>query len=270
MSQVRISLAQMDVRYGNPRVNWAKMQEMSNTAVSQGGQMVIFPELWDAGFDLKNAKDYASSLSGGLFAQVSALSKQLGIFITGSMLEKRGMGIANCAAMISPNQGVMGAYRKIHLFSLMKEELYLTAGESTLNLNLPWGQTATAICYDLRFPELFRRYALEGAKMVVVPCQWPDPRMEHYRTLLRARAIENGIYIVAVNRVGTDVIDKETGKTTSYFGHSSVIDPWGNLVIEAGSGEGLLTVDLDLSMVDEVQRAMPILNDRRPETYGNY
>lgn len=269
MTQVTISVAQMDVRKGNPRVNWTKVQQMAGQAKQQGGEIVIFPELWDAGFALAQAKDFASTLSGGLFVQVAALSKQLGMFITGSMLEKRGVGVANSAPIISPTSGVMGAYRKVHLFPLMQEDQYLTAGEATLNVNLPWGMTAVAICYDLRFPELFRRYAVEGAKLVLIPCQWPEPRLEHYRTLLRARAIENGMFIVAVNRVGADV-DEETGQETHFFGHSSIIDPWGNIVFEAGETEGVYTAPINLDMVAQAQKAIPVLDNRRPEIYGNF
>jgi predicted amidohydrolase len=266
MAQLVLSLAQMDVQKGNPRVNWAKMQQMTAAAKQQGTQFVVFPELWDAGFALDKAKDYASSLSSGLFAQVTALAKQQGIFITGSMMEKRGMGVCNTAPVVSPSNGIMGAYRKIHLFPLMQEHLYMTAGEATLNIGLPWGQTGFAICYDLRFPELFRKYALEGAKIVVIPCEWPEPRREHYRTLLRARAIENGIYIAAVNRVGEDV--DEEGKVTRFFGHSSIIDPYGEIVFEAGYGEGVFTVSLDMDLVGKAQKHITSLADRRPELYG--
>jgi predicted amidohydrolase len=269
MSQVIVSLAQMNVRKGDPRANWAKAQQMAQQAKAQGGQMVVLPELWDVGFALKQAKEFASALNGGLFAQVGALSKQLGVFITGSMMEKRGLAIANTAPVISPDRGLLGAYRKTHLFPLMQEDVYLSAGEATLVVNAPWGVTAMAICYDLRFPELFRRYALEGAKMVIIPCQWPEPRLEHYRTLLRARAIENGIYIVACNRVGSDV-DEETNAETHFFGHSSIIDPWGNIVFEAGSLEGVFTAPLDLTQVDRAQKAIPVLDNRRPDLYGNY
>jgi len=268
MSQVIISLAQMDVRLGNPRTNWTNMQQMTQTAKTQGAQLVLFPELWDAGYALKQAKELASSLSGGLFTQVANLAKQTSIYITGSMLEKRGMGIANSAPVFSPERGILGVYRKIHLFPLMDEDQYLTPGESTLTIQMPWGATSVAICYDLRFPELFRRYALEGAKLVVIPSEWPQPRLDAFRTLLRARAIENGIYIATCNRVGTDV-DETSGKETTFFGHSSVIDPWGNIVVEAGSTEGVFTVPLDLTEVDKAQTAIPVLRGRRPEYYGN-
>lgn len=268
MAQVNISIAQMDVRKGNPRVNWARMQQMATQAKQQGGHIVVLPELWDSGFDLEKAKDYASPLGGGLFAQVAGLSKQVGIFIVGSMMEKRGLGICNTAPVVSPTSGVMGAYRKIHLFPLMQEDQYLTPGEATLNIGLPWGQTGIAICYDLRFPELFRRYALEGAKMVILPCEWPEPRLHHYQTLLRARAIENGMYIVAVNRVGSD-IDEMNGTETRFFGHSCIIDPWGEIVFEAGYMEGVFTVAVEMDKVEEARRAIPSLAGRRPELYGS-
>jgi predicted amidohydrolase len=258
----------MDIRLGNPRVNWTKMQQMTEEAKHQGSDIVVFPELWDAGFALNQAKEFASSLSSGLFAQVAALSKSQGIFITGSMMEKRGLGVANSAPMFSPGRGIMGAYRKIHLFGLMKEDLFLTPGESPYSLDMPWGHTGIAICYDLRFPELFRKYAVSGAKMVIMPAQWPNPRREHYRTLLRARAIENGMYIVAVNRVGVDEFDE--GEQTSYFGHSSIIDPWGEVVLELGGQEAVVSATIDLDEVDRARQRLPVLSDRRPDVYGNY
>ena len=268
MALVKISLAQMDVQLGNPRVNWTRMQQMTEEAKHHSADMVVFPELWDAGFALDKAKDFASSLSSGLFAQVAALSKSQQIFITGSMMEKRGLGVANSAPLFSPSRGIMGAYRKIHLFGLMDEDRYMTAGEAPFSLDLPWGHTGLAICYDLRFPELFRRYAVGGAKMVILPSQWPNPRREHFRTLLRARAIENGIFIVAVNRVGVD--EAEDGKQTSFFGHSSIIDPWGEVVLEIGDYEAVVTAQIDLEEVERAQQKLPVLRDRRPDVYGTY
>src|SRR5687767_1922338 len=112
MPTLTVSLAQMNVKAGNPRANWEKMQEMTNQAVQRGSDIVIFPELWDNGFALDKAKDIASSLSGGLFAQVATLSRASNIHILGSMLEKRGVGVYNSAALFSPRSGVLGAYRK--------------------------------------------------------------------------------------------------------------------------------------------------------------
>lgn len=257
MTALTVSLAQMDVRKAAPRTNWAKMQEFTAEAARRSADLVVLPELWDAGLAYDKSREFASSLSGGLFAQVAALSRQQNIHITGSMYEKRGVGVYNTTAVISPRSSVMGAYRKMHLFPLMHEDKWLTPGESPLAIDLPWGRTGFAICYDLRFPELFRRYAAEGVQIVVVPAAWPHPRLEHYRTLVRARAIENQFYVIAVNSVG---YDEDT--QTKFFGHSCVIDPWGEIVLEGGETEGHFTVTIDLDLVDQVRRELPMLEPR--------
>jgi len=222
---------------------------------------VVFPELWDNGYALDKAKDVASSLSAGLFAQVAALSRTSNIHIIGSMLEKRGVGVYNSSAVFSPRAGVLGAYRKIHLFGMFNEQQYLNAGESPLTLDMPWGRTSIAICYDLRFPELFRRYAVDGSKMVILPAEWPHPRLNHWRTLIQARAIENQMFVIACNRVGESL-------GSQYFGHSMIVDPWGDLVCEGGESETMLTVKINTDQVDEVRAKMPVIADRRPGAYG--
>lgn len=257
MSTLTVSLIQMDVQKGSPRSNWATMQRYVAEAAQRGAEAAIFPELWDAGVAYEQGREIASSLSGGLFAQVVALARQQNIHILGSMYEKRGPGIHNTLPVITPRQGILGAYRKIHLFPLMREDKWLSSGESPLALDMPWGRTGFAICYDLRFPELFRRYMADRVQVVIVPSQWPHPRLAHYQTLLRARAIENQVFMIAVNRVGKD----DDG--TRYFGHSSVIDPWGDIVVEAGETEAHLTVTIDLDMVARVRRDLPVLESIR-------
>ncbi len=262
MPILTVSLAQIPVKAGDPRANWAVMQEWTNEAARRNSELVVFPELWDNGYALERAKDVASSLSTGLFAQVAALSRTANIHILGSMLEKRGVGVYNCAAVFSPRQGVLGAYRKIHLFGGMNEPQFLSAGEAPLTIDMPWGRTSLAICYDLRFPELFRRYAIEGAKVIIIPAEWPHPRLAHWRSLIQARAIENQCYIIACNRVGESL-------GTNFCGHSMIVDPWGDLICEGGEGETMLTVKIDTDMVDQVRAQMPVLSDRRPGIYGD-
>jgi len=127
--------------------------------------------------------------------------------------------------------------------------------------DLPWGRTAIAICYDLRFPEIFRHFALDGAELVLLPAQWPLPRLEHWRILLRARAIENQFWMVAGNRSGRD-----PGGVT-FAGHSAVINPWGEIVVEGGEERALLLADLDLEEVKRTRRSFPVLRDRRQDLY---
>jgi predicted amidohydrolase len=255
MNTVTVSLVQMNVRKGSPRTNWTTIQEQTAEAAQRGADVVIFPELCEAGAAYEKASEIASSMGGGLFAQVVALSRQHNIHFMGSMFEKRAVHFHNSLAVISPRSGVMGAYRKIHLFSLMGEDKWLNPGESPLAIDMPWGRTGFAICYDLRFPELFRRYMRDDVQMIVLPAAWPHPRLAHYQTLLRARAIENQCYMVAVNQVG------KKGDGTHYFGHSCVIDPWGEMVVEAGETDSHLTVTLDMDVVERVRREFPVLND---------
>src|SRR5260221_11971955 len=260
MPILTVSIAQINIKAGEPRLNWDTMQEWKTGAGRRGSDFVIFPELWDNGYALDKAKEFASSLSGGLFAQVGALSRTANIHIIGSMLEKRGVGVYNSAAMFSPRSGVMGAYRKIHLFGMMNEPQFLSAGEAPLTLEMPWGRTSIAICYDLRFPELLRRYAVEGAKVLLLPAEWPAERIQHWRAMLQSRAIENQYFVAACNCVG----DYDG---TTYGGHSMGVDPWGDLVGEAGTSETMLTVKIDLDMVDAIRTKMPVLADRRANLY---
>jgi omega-amidase len=260
MPLLTATIVQMNVKDGDPRKNWAVMQEYTQEAARRGSDLVVFPELWDSGFMLEKAKEFASPLAAGLFAQVTALARSANITILGSMLEKRGVGVYNTTAIFTPRTGIMGAYRKIHLFGPLGETNYLNPGEAPLTVDLPWGTTGVAICYDLRFPELLRRYAVDGAKLLVVPAAWPGVRIQHWRALLQARAIENQYFVIGCNRVGEF-------NGTSYGGHSVVFDAWGNLVAEAGGDESIFTVKINTDMVAEVRAKIPVMEDRRPNLY---
>ncbi len=262
MAKLTISLAQMQITAGDVRKNTAVVEKMTADAAYRKSRMIVFPELWSTGYVLAEAKEHASELSKGTFAQLSNFATQHKICIVGSILEKRGIEVANSAPFFAPNGRMMGIYRKIHLFRLMEEDKYLQPGASPLTLDLPWGVTSFAICYDLRFPELFRKYALEdGAKMIVIPAEWPLVRIEHWRALLIARAIENQCYIIGVNAAG------ETAGTV-FGGHSMVVDPWGKIVVEAGEDPQLITVDIEMDTIDEVRSRIPVFDDVRHDVYG--
>lgn len=258
---LRISLAQMDVRLGEPRQNLEKVRLMAAEAARRGSQILVLPELWSTGYDLENAAAYATGLHEGIFAQVTEIAMHHKMHVLGSCLSLLGKGrYGNTAVLCNPQGEILGTYSKIHLFRLMDEHQYLTAGDQLALVDSNWGKLGLAICYDLRFPEMFRAYALGGAKVVFLPSEWPHPRLAHWQTLLRARAIENQYYVVACNRVGRS-------KETDFFGHSCIVDPWGQTIIEAGEEEMLVTCELDLGRVDEVRRKIPIFQDRRPELY---
>lgn len=268
---VTISLGQMDVQIGKPDDNMIRVREWIAEAARRGSNVVVFPELWDTGYALDRAADLGSSPGKGRFAEVGKLAREYRIHVVGSMLEIAFSTAAslpngripayNTAVWFDPNGDMLGAYRKLHLFRLMHEEQFLLPGEKSLCVDLPWGKTGVAICYDLRFPELFREYALSGALMAVIPAQWPHPRMGHWRTLLQARAIENQMVVVACNRVGQE-------GDTKFGGHSVILDAQGEVIIEGGEREALLTATFDLAHVPHVRQTIPVFEDRRPEVYG--
>lgn len=260
MAKLVISLAQMNIALGDERKNIGQMERWAAEAARRGSHLLVLPELWSTGYALEQSKELAGVLNTGIFTQMGGVAQQNKISLVGSILEKRGHEVANSAPFFAPNGRMLGIYRKLHLFRLMDEDKWLQPGQSPLALDLPWGNTALAICYDLRFPELFRRYAVEGARVMIIPAEWPLERIEHWRTLLRARAIENQCYIIACNAAG------QTGDTT-FGGHSMVIDPWGKTVIEGGETPLLLTAEIEIDLVDEVRRRIPVFSDRRDDVY---
>ena len=257
-----VSLGQMDVKIGDVASNLATVQAMTAEAAGRGSDLVVFPELWSTGYDLQHAADHATTTDKGVFSVVADLAREQGIAIVGSILSCMGGGrYGNTAVFLDQLGNNLGVYSKVHLFRLMDEEKYLTAGDRLTLVDSFWGKVGLAICYDLRFPELFREYALGGASMVVLPAEWPKPRLAHWLTLLKARAIENQMFVIACNRVG------KSGDAT-FFGHSCIIDPWGETIVEAGKRETLLTAEIDLALVKTVRSKIPVFVDRRPELYG--
>ncbi len=260
MAKLVISLAQMNIALGDVRKNLKLAEEWIAEAKRRGSHLIVFPELWSTGYDLSGAREHAVALNVGIFAQLATLATNHGICILGSLLEKRGVEVSNSAAFFAPNGKILGVYRKIHLFRLMDENRYLQPGSAPLIMDLPWGATAIGVCYDLRFPELFRRYGVQGAKMVLVPAEWPIERIEHWRTLMQARAIENQCFMVGVNSAG------QTGDKI-FGGHSMIVDAWGKTVIEVGEAPTLATAEVDLDYVDLVRGRIPVFEDRRTDIY---
>ncbi len=261
MAKLNIALGQMHIAHADPRKNLITAESYIEEAARRAAHVVILPELWSTGYALDRARELSTALNVGIFAQLATLATQHKISIVGSLLEKRGMEAANSGTFFAPNGRLMGVYRKLHLFRLMEEDRWLQPGSAPLIMELPWGLTGMAICYDLRFPELFRRYAVQGAKIMFVPAEWPIERIDHWRALLIARAIENQCFMVGVNSAG------ETGGKT-FGGHSMIVDPWGKIVLEVGEQAGIFTAEIDLDYVDVVRNRIPVFADRRTDIYG--
>nr|MBN1229046.1 carbon-nitrogen family hydrolase [Anaerolineae bacterium] len=256
----------MDIRKGDPEYNLARAAEWIYKAASRGSDLIVLPELWDTGYALEDASRLGTPLGSGRFVQVAQLAAEHRIHVVGSMLEAEMdangsfLRAYNTVCWFDARGETIGVYRKLHLFRLMQEEKYLAPGSSTLVVNTSWGKAGVAICYDLRFPELFRRYGVEGAVMTILPAQWPTRRITHWRTLLQARAIENQMIVVGCNRVGRD-------NSAMFGGHSVILDAWGEPAAEAGDEEKLLTASVDLSSATRARKAIPVFDDRRPDIY---
>ncbi len=260
--KITIGLAQMAVALGQPAQNMAAARTLAGQAAAQGAELLLLPELWATGYDLERAGEYAALLDTGHFGLMADLARAHRLYVAGTALEVNPNGHPfNTAALYGPEGERVGSYRKIHLWAPLGEVDHMTPGNTLPTFDLPWGRVAMAICYDLRFPELWRRYADAGAQLILIPAEWPLRRVEHWQLLLRARAVENQLFVAGCNRTGADS-DGEFG------GHSAVADPWAQFLVEAGSEPNLLITTLDLEEVARSRRLFPFLADRRPEVYG--
>jgi predicted amidohydrolase len=232
---------------------------MAAKAAALGARLLMLPELWPTGYDLARAAEYAAPMEAGPFTLMAELALKHQFYVIGTALEANPNGLPfNTALLCGPDGQRVGAYRKVHLFPPLGETEHMSAGDSLPTFDLPWGRVAVAICYDLRFPELWRCYTDAGAQLILIPAEWPARRVEHWRLLLRARAVENQFFVAGCNRAGSDV-------DGTFGGHSAVVDPWGRVLAEGGEEPGLFVATLNLDEVARTRRIFPFLDDRRPE-----
>jgi omega-amidase len=260
---MQVAVIQMDVAIGEPEKNRERALAIMNEAAAGEAKpdVIVLPEMWNTGYSLENIEDIADQAGEPTQSMFSAFAKKHGInVIAGSVANRTEGGVKNTIFAYDRNGGKAGEYSKLHLFRLMDEEKYLVQGDSIGKLSIDGAAAGMMVCYDIRFPELSRKLALEGAKVLFVPAQWPKPRLHHWRTLLQARAIENQMFVIACNRVGVS-------RGTEFFGHSMIISPWGDVIAEGGEEETTLTATLDLSETDRVRGTIPVFQDRRPELY---
>jgi predicted amidohydrolase len=258
MSSIQAAAIQFNVKQGDVEANLDYVREALPRVAAQGANLAVLPEMWSSGFAYKNLNELALR-TAGIVDELLVLSQELKLVIVGSMPEPNGDKVFNTIYVVD-NGTLAGVYRKIHLFSLLGEDRAFSGGDSWLLADTSIGKVGVIICYDLRFPELSRRLAVEGAQVICVPAQWPKPRQEHWRTLLRARAIENQLFVVACNTCGM------VGKL-DFFGMSMIIDPKGELLGEMGESEGEIIASLDMQAMSDWRAQIPCFNDRKPEYY---
>jgi predicted amidohydrolase len=256
---INAAAIQFNVKQGDVDANLAYVREALKRAAGQGANLVVLPEMWSSGFAYKTLNELALR-TAGIVEELLELSRDLKLVICGSMPEPDGTAKVFNSIFLVDNGRLAGTYRKIHLFSLLGEDRAFAGGDSWLLADTSVGKVGVIICYDLRFPELSRRLAVEGAQVICVPAQWPKPREDHWRTLVRARAIENQLFVVACNACG--IIGK-----LDFFGMSMIVNPKGEMLAEAGYEEAEIAAPLDMQVMAEWRAQIPCFNDRRPELY---
>jgi len=252
---------QMDVLYRNGKKNIKRAVELVKKAATAGAGLVCLPELFTTGFDYEYIRQTAEQVPGPITDSFSSLAAKLGIFlIAGSIPERYNGRIYNCAVFFGPDGRIIGSYRKSHLFPLMGEDREFEKGDLCAVFDAEIGRIGILICYDLRFPELARKLACSGAEMLVLPAEFPYPRLDHWRCLLQARAIENQCYVLGVNRVGIQ-------NDAKFFGNTSIYDPWGNIISGSGDEEALVLGPVDMESVRNIRKKIPVFENRRPDLY---
>ena len=257
---IRAGFVQMDIRKGQISENLRTALRGLERLAKQEVRLAVLPEMWTSGFVADEITRLADE-SAEAWLQLRKFARHHGMVIVGSAYERQAEQIYNTATVVDTDGQVAGMYRKMHLFSPGGENLHFTPGSVPLIAETEVGRLGVTICYDLRFPELYRGLARMGAEMMVVPAQWPAARMLHWDTLLRARAIENQVFVVACNRVGQET--KHEGHL-HFTGHSVVLDPWGRVVARASGRPATAWGLLQPEMIESVRQAVPVWRDRHP------
>ena len=268
MTQQQVRVHVLQVAYGDEEDMSVRVERVAAMVRAQAGaDLIVLPELWaHGGFAYPSWSAGAEGLDGHIARTLSAAARDVGAVLHGGSIVERaspgaghgpeGRGLWNTSLVFGADGELAASYRKIHRFGFGEgEPRILEAGDQIVTSPLQNIQMGLATCYDLRFPELFRQLVDRGAGLFVIPAAWPKARVEQWRLLGRARAIENQAYVVQCNTAGTH-------SGVMMGGHSQVIAPDGTVIAEAGDDEEILVVTIDLGEVGDARETFPALADR--------
>jgi len=255
---MRIALVQFDIAWEDVAENHRRVAERLERAAREGARLALLPEMFPTGFSM-DASRIAQPPGGPTESFLREQAAARALWIIGSIPEAGGDGRPRNTALVVSPRGDVVRYEKIHPFTYAGEHRHYAAGERVVTVAIEGVRVTPFVCYDLRFPEPFR-FAAKETDLFAVVANWPDARREHWRTLLRARAIENLAYVAGLNRVG------EGGKLR-YAGDSALVDPWGETLVEGDATDRVLFGDVDPARVADARAKFPVLDDVRKEAY---
>jgi deaminated glutathione amidase len=256
----------------DPRANRATADRLVRAAADDGAGLIVLPEKWTAIGADEQLFAAAEPLEGPTLEWARATARELGIELVAGSFCERVAGhekLANTCVHVDPSGELRAVYRKVHMFDVevggrayRESDVEEPGEEIVLSRTAAGVELGLSICYDLRFPELYRILAVRGARVLTVPAAFTVPTTrDHWETLLRARAIENQAFVIAANQVGEHPAGYRSG------GRSMIVDPWGLVLAQAPDGEGHITADLDLERQDEIRAKLPSLANRRADAY---
>ena len=261
---MKIAVAQIACALGDIAANVRKITGYCERAKASGAELIVFPEMVDTGYSMPVIAQHATTWNTGAVPELTALAKRLELAIICGISERNSDRIYNSQVFVNASGEIIGRYRKTHLFTPapIAEDKCFTCGDELDACTFGELRLGLSICYDLRFPEVYRRLAADDdANVLVISSAWPFPRVEHLRVLATARAIENQSYVVLANRVGSD-------DGTSFCGTSAIIDPYGVVIAAASSDrEELIYGDVSPEVLRSVRERMPVFAHRRPQLY---
>jgi predicted amidohydrolase len=269
---VRVAAVQLNST-AEKAANIQAADRLTRAAAADGARLVVLPEKWSVLGRDEDLRAGAETLEGPAISWAKAVARELSIDLVAGSIVERVEGrekLANASVHIDPQGEVRAVYRKLHMFDVEVEgRLYNESAVTAPGEEIVVSETADgvemgmAICYDLRFPGIFRVLILGGARIVVLPSAFTFPTTrDHWEVLVRARAIENQVFMIAANQVGPHPGGHRSG------GRSMIVDPWGVVLAQADDGEGFIAADLDFARQEEIRVQLPVLAHRRPDVYG--
>jgi predicted amidohydrolase len=250
--------------------NVATAERLVRDAAADGASFIALPEKWNLLAGGAQLLAEAEQLDGPSLTAARGWAAELGIhLLAGSIAAAAGERAQNVSVLIGPDGSDLAVYRKIHMFDVLvggvayRESEFEDPGEEIVTAPLGDADLGMTVCYDLRFPELYRILALRGARLISVPSAFTTiTGRDHWEVLLRARAIENQVFVIAPNQIGAAPPHYDS------YGHSAIVDPWGKVLAIAPAEECFVAADLDFGAQDAVRDSLPSLANRRPEAYG--